>query len=225
VFPTDEEAEKAARDMRANFQSIEAFRSAIAQQGLNEEEFDVRMVEDMAVRRYLSNVVPDTVAVDPEDARAFYDQHPEQFEVGEKLRASHILVGTSQMDPERARARADSLLAEIRDGAVFEDVARANSDCPSAQRGGSLSEFGRGQMVPSFEEAAYKLESGQVSDVVETRFGFHIIRLEERIPPRTIPFEDVKDRIAQQVRANRYTERLHGHIEELRSQASIERKL
>jgi peptidyl-prolyl cis-trans isomerase C len=183
------------------------------------------MVEDMAIRQYLSVVLPDTVSIPSEEVRSFYDQHPQLYQVGERLQASHILVGTSQLEPERARARAESLLTKVRGGAGFEELARTNSDCPSSERGGKLREFGRGEMVGPFEEAAYELEPGEVSDVVETRFGYHIIRLEERMPSRTIPFEEIKDRIAQQLRADRHTDRVAGHIEELRSRASIERKL
>ena len=80
-------------------------------------------------------------------------------------------------------------------------------------------------MVGPFEEAAFNLEPGEISDVVETRFGYHIIRLEERMASRTVPFEEVKDHVAQQLRADRHGERLETLIEELRSQVSIEREL
>ena len=100
----------------------------------------------------------------------------------DRIEASHILLcyegamqSTTTRSKQEARAEIDGLKAEIEGGADFTEVARANSDCPSAADGGSLGEFGRGAMVPEFEEAAFGLEVGGVSDAVETPFGYHLI--------------------------------------------------
>ena len=93
-----------------------------------------------------------------------------------EIRASHILVSTDGRDKAAARSEIEELRAQIADGADFGEVASAKSDCPSGRRGGDLGFFGKGQMVPEFETAAFGLESGALSDVVETDFGFHLIK-------------------------------------------------
>lgn len=93
-----------------------------------------------------------------------------------KIRASHILIATDGRDKAEAKTEIEALRQEIANGTDFEDAARSKSDCPSGSRGGDLGEFGRGAMVPEFETAAFALETGAMSDVVETDFGFHLIK-------------------------------------------------
>lgn len=103
--------------------------------------------------------------------------------MSDRVRASHILLmyqgsarSTATRSKEEAHRRILELKQEIDGGASFEELARANSDCPSNSRGGDLGEFGPGQMVPEFDKAAFGMEVGATSDVVETPFGFHLIR-------------------------------------------------
>lgn len=92
-----------------------------------------------------------------------------------QIRASHILVSTDGKDKEAARQEIDVIHANIAGGADFADLAKSKSDCPSGSNGGDLGHFGRGMMVPEFEQAAFDLEPGALSDVVETDFGYHVI--------------------------------------------------
>lgn len=135
--------------------------------------------------------------------RAFYDEHPERFKQPERVRARHLLIrvasDASEEDVAKARERAEAGLARIRGGEDFAAVASELSEDPgSKDRGGDLGFFTRGQMVPPFEEAAFALQVGEVSDVVETPFGFHIIKVEERHLP---DFDQVKEVFRQQAKA------------------------
>lgn len=94
----------------------------------------------------------------------------------DQIRASHILITTDGKDKETARKEIDAIHAEIAGGADFAAIAKDKSSCPSGSGGGDLGNFGRGMMVPEFEQAAFALESGGLSDVVETDFGFHVIK-------------------------------------------------
>lgn len=125
-------------------------------------------------------------AVSDEDAQAYYSQNQAQFQEP-TVKASHILVDQEE--------KAQELLNQIKDGASFEELASGNSSCPSSARGGDLGEFGRGQMVPEFEEAAFALNVGEVSDVVKSQFGYHLIKLADK--KDVVPFEGVKDQIKQ----------------------------
>jgi peptidyl-prolyl cis-trans isomerase C len=117
------------------------------------------------------------------DAKKFYDENPQYF--AEQVQASHILIKPDTSDPNvepasakaTARIKAEGLLKQIKNGADFAELAKANSDCPSKERGGDLGSFGRGQMVKPFEDVAFAMKVSDVSDIVETQFGYHIIKL------------------------------------------------
>lgn len=144
-------------------------------------------------------------AVSDEDLRRHYEQNLARFTVPEQRRASHILVRAERDAAAEARAqartRAEALLAQARaNPARFAELARAHSEDPgSAAAGGDLDWFGRGAMVPAFEQAAFALAAGQVSDIVETDFGFHIIRLDAVRGGERRPFEAVRAELAEEV--------------------------
>lgn len=159
-----------------------------------------KVLSDMMLERIdRQNTPSDAAAL--ELARSTYRAKPERFKVGEQVQARHILIaGTT---PE-SRAKAEKLLADIKGGANFAKLAEEHSaDKGSATRGGDLGLFAKGRMVPAFEEAAFALQKkGELSGVVETQFGFHIIQLEDRKAPTTRPFEEVKEELLKEVRAS-----------------------
>jgi peptidyl-prolyl cis-trans isomerase C len=150
-----------------------------------------RVLAEAALAR-LEGKAPDKAALE-RLARSQYDASPEKFETPEQIRVRHILVSAKACEAE---ARARDLLAQARQpGADFAALAKANSDDPgSAARGGDLGFSARGKMAPAFEAAAFALKQpGDLSDVVKTEFGYHVIRLEERKPASRQPFEAVRE--------------------------------
>ena len=137
-------------------------------------------------------------AVSDEDVKAAYQSRADRYKEGEMRRASHILIRAAKDAPEAeakaAKAKADELLAQVKKApADFAKIAKQNSQDPgSAEKGGDLDWFGRGAMVKAFEDTAFTLKEGQVSDVVRSDFGFHIIRLAGVRAERSKPFEEVK---------------------------------
>lgn len=134
-------------------------------------------------------------------ARDMYRAKPERFKTQEQVRARHILIAGAT--PE-SRAQAEKILEELKGGADFATVARErSSDKSSAEKGGDLGFFERGRMVGPFELAAFALtQKGQLSEIVESQFGYHIIQLEERKPAGTRPFEEVRDQLMKEVRTS-----------------------
>lgn len=130
-------------------------------------------------------------------AQTAYKANPKRFEQPEQIRARHILIKTG---PPEARQTAQTILDQLKAGANFEELAKAKSEDPgSAQQGGDLAFFAKGRMVPSFEQAAFALQKpGELSGLVESPFGFHIIRLEERKPAGPAPFEEVKETLLRE---------------------------
>jgi peptidyl-prolyl cis-trans isomerase D len=145
--------------------------------------------------------VRDRLDVPAAEVEAYYDANRAQYSTPEQIRASHILLNLDEGDADAVRERATAILAEARGGADFAALAREHSqDEGSAPQGGDLDYFGRGQMVPEFEQAAFALQVGDISDVVESPFGFHIIKLTDRRPEMTQPLAEVRDEIVDELR-------------------------
>lgn len=152
------------------------------------------------------------VVVNEADLKTYYEQNKSRFGTKEERRASHILItapaSASADDRAKAKAKAEQLLAEVRKNpASFADVARKNSQDPgSAEKGGDLDFVTRGAMVKPFEDAMFALKKGDISDVVETEFGYHIIRLTDLKPAVVPPFEQVRATIENEMRAQQATQ-------------------
>lgn len=163
-----------------------------------------------------------------EDAKKYYSTNKKEFETPEQVKASHILVipdTDPNTDPNQAKAKAktkaEDLLRQIKDGADFATLAKARSDGPSGAKGGDLGFFSRGQMVPAFEKVAFQLKVGQVSDIVETRFGYHIIRVTDHKDSNVITFEQARDDIINRLTQQKQRELSMQYVESLKAKAKI----
>jgi parvulin-like peptidyl-prolyl isomerase len=216
--------------MLKNSFGADGFQTKLAQQGLTEDQLRTELGIDMAIQSYMEKSLPDTLNATPELARKFYDENPDKFESGEMLHAHHILVrtptGATEEQKAAARRKAERLLAQVRGGVAFEKVATDSSEDGSASRGGDLGRFGHGSMVPAFEDAAYKLAVGQVSDVVETQFGYHIIKLDERFPSQKQEWDQrVEGVVTQQLTQERQKAYIDKLVEQLRANAKVTKKI
>lgn len=167
------------------------------------------------------------MSVQPQDLTDFYQQNPDQFEQDERVRASHILIAVpANADvkvKEQARAKAESVLKQIKSGQDFAEAAKRHSQDPgNAQNGGDLGYFTRGQMVGAFERAVFALQPGGVSDVVETPFGFHIVKLAERQPAKTLALDEVRPQLEQFLKERQRQEKTTAFMESLKSKGKIE---
>lgn len=127
------------------------------------------------------------VTVSDDEITEYYEKNKNLFKTAEMVKASHILVETEE--------KANEILEDITDGLSFEEAAQQFSSCPSKSAGGDLGQFGRGQMVPEFEEAAFAMKKGEISEPIKTQFGYHIIKLIDHISARDSSLEEVKEDI------------------------------
>jgi peptidyl-prolyl cis-trans isomerase D len=148
--------------------------------------------------------IRNNITVPEQDIQRFYNQNIDQYSQPEQVRASHILLNLDGKDEAAVRTQAEGLLAQVRKGGDFEALAQKFSeDTASATRGGDLDFFGRGRMVPEFEEAAFGLERGQISDLVRTPYGYHIIKVTDSKAAEVQPLDAVRNTIAEQLRFER----------------------
>ncbi len=146
-----------------------------------------RVKEDM-LTSYAMQKALEKVRVTEEEAKKYYEENKEQFVSGMTFNASHILVDSEE--------KANELLAQIKAGEItFEEAAAQFSSCPSGKNGGSLGDFGQGQMVPEFENACAAMEAGEISAPVQTQFGFHLILLNKKEEGGEMSYDEVKDEL------------------------------
>jgi peptidyl-prolyl cis-trans isomerase C len=170
---------------------------------------------ELMVRALVQDEIGGKIKVEEKDAQEYFAAHPDEFS-GEKVKLKHILLGS-----EGAAKEAQARLAKAE---TFEAVARAMSaDTGSAAKGGELDFMGREQMVPEFARAAYALKPGEVSEIVKTPFGFHLIKLVERKKGQPAAFEQIKGQLARRLLDERQTERFQAWIKELEGAAKISR--
>ena len=144
------------------------------------------------------------------EVKAFYEDNKEMFKKSETVKAKHILVDEEE--------KANELMAALNAGEMdFAEAAKANSNCPSAAQGGDLGEFGKGQMVPAFEEAAFAAEVGKVVGPVKTDFGYHIILVDEHSEGGNYTFDEVRDQIKAQLSQQKSTEAFQAKTNELKA--------
>ncbi|MGO4558117.1 peptidylprolyl isomerase [Mesorhizobium sp. 2RAF21] len=159
------------------------------------------------------------------ECRRYYEQNPAEFESGDLVHARHILFQvTPQVNVPQVRARAEQALNELLAAPDrFAALAADLSNCPSREQGGNLGQVGRGDMVPEFEKALFKFgASGILRDLVRTRYGFHIVAVDQRIPGRKLPFDAVQERIAARLRSRVEERALRQYVSVLAGQAEIE---
>ncbi|MCI3922399.1 peptidylprolyl isomerase [Paenibacillus sp. TRM 82003] len=213
VQVTDEDINKELDVIKANFPDDATFEQQLTAAGYTLES----LKEQIASQVRLEKLVEPQVEVTDADLQAYYDENKAQYETGEQVRASHILVETKE--------EAEEIVAQIKGGADFAELAKERSKDGSAAQGGDLGFFGRGKMVAPFEEAAFAMEIGEVSDVVESQFGFHIIKVTDKQAPATATFEEKKEEIRETVTQQKLAERTTTYLEELRTAAKIENSL
>ncbi len=202
----------------------EQLEAEVAQYGMTMDDLNKQIRLQLQIQALIDEEMQDD-DIDEQAVRAFYDENSRYFEQPEQVRAAHVLISTQdKTEQEKADARrlAQDVLQKARDGEDFAELAREYSDDPGSKDQGGQYTFPRGQMVPEFEQAAFDLEPGQVSDLVETQYGYHIIKKIEHIDAVKRSFEQartvIRDHLARQKRS-RFWE---GYIEELHEHADIE---
>ncbi|AUH50538.1 peptidylprolyl isomerase [Chromobacterium sp. ATCC 53434] len=162
--------------------------------------------------------------IDEAGCRDFYERYPDRFAGGDSAVASHILLPKGEgLEASLIKAKAEGILAEVQaNPSRFSALAQEHSTCPSGKQGGSLGQFGRGQMVPEFEQAVFGTEAGQITPhLVETQFGYHIIQVDQRVEGGKIGFDEVKDRLQQYLTDLAFNQAMHEYLNSLVSAAQI----
>ncbi len=225
VKVADAEIDEKLADLKKGFPNESDYQAVLQKMNLTEPELKNQISKQLAMKKLIDETVVPKVSVSDEEVKKYYDEHPDDFKMPEQVRASHILkkveANASQADKDKAKKALTDLQQRIKKGEDFAELAKQNSDCPSAPRGGDLGFFPRGQMVAPFETAAFALKPGELSDIVETQFGYHLIKVTDKKAPSTLTFEESKERIMQYLKQQKVSDQVSKYIEGLKSKADI----
>lgn len=226
VKVTNAAVDEKVNELKKQYPDEAEFKTMLSSSDLTEADLKSHMKRGIAIEKLVDQEIVQKIAVTDKEIRTYYDSNPDRFKQPEQVKASHILI---QVDPEadkseraKARKQLETIQKKVKKGEDFGALAKEHSGCPSSAKGGDLGYFGRGQMVKPFEDAAFALEPGQVSDIVETRFGYHLIKVADKKPATTIPFEEVKERIGEYLKQQQVREKVLAYVEGLRDKAKVE---
>jgi peptidyl-prolyl cis-trans isomerase C len=212
---------------KAKFPSADDFEKALKSVEMTEKDLKEFTRKDIVISNLIEKNIADKTTVTEADVKKFYDDNPDKFKQEPSAKASHILCGVdASATPEekkKAREKAEALLKKIKAGEDFATLAKSDSTCPSSKQGGDLGTFSKGQMVAPFEKAAFALKPGEVSDVVETQFGYHIIKLTEKKDGGSIKFDEVKSKIQDFLKNQKVQKGVMDYLDALKVKAKIEK--
>jgi peptidyl-prolyl cis-trans isomerase C len=212
--------------LKSQFPNEKAFVDQLAKDGMTPDKVQDMLRRRLVITKYVRSTIVDQIKVTPEDEQKFYADNKERLKHPEQIRASHIMRTVKQdaKPEERAaqKAKIDEALARAKKGEDFAALAKEYSQDGSAPGGGDLGFFGKGDYPEPFDKAAWALKDGQVSDVVTTQFGFHIIKVTAHRAEGYVPFEEVKEQLDHAVTQQKIQAELEKLRTQLRSTAKID---
>jgi peptidyl-prolyl cis-trans isomerase C len=226
IDPTEQEITAELATVESQFPSPEVFQEQLAAMGISAERLNRDIENHLKIKTVFEKATASVAPVTDEEINSFYNENSDTFKVPEQVRASHILFKVDKDASEETRALKKNELEALREriisGEDFAGLAKQYSDCPSKQDGGDLGLFERGRMLKEFEEAAFALQPGEISPVVESQFGYHVIKVTEHNAPRTLALEEVRDSVAANLKGTREESAFEAFLQEQRQSAQIE---
>ena len=222
-----EDVDSQVDDLRSVYDSNDQFRMKLEADGFTEESYRRHIARMIAAKIYLDRIRIDASDVSDVELERFYEENEYRLTLPEQVRVRHILLkwkplGT-QDDRAAIRNQIQPILKRARAGEDFAALAREFSeDSSTREQGGDTGLFPRGTMVPEFEQVAFSLEVGEISDPVDTVFGVHVLKLEERQEPRLLPLDEVREQLRNYVREQKMEAAVRSKIDALRAAADIE---
>jgi len=226
---SEEKVNEQLTGIQKRFPSEAEFKKALASMSLTEDEVRAQIQRGLAIRELIEQKVASKIVISDDDTKAYYDKNPQLFKQPEQVKASHILIKVEPTADEAAKAAARKKIQDIqqklKDGGDFAALAKEYSEGPSGAKGGDLGYFSRGQMVKPFEDTAFAMKPGEVSDLVETRFGYHLMKVYDMKPEQTLAYGDVKDKIAQRLKQEKIEKEANLYVQNLKKDAKVEKLL
>ncbi|MBF0225269.1 MAG: peptidylprolyl isomerase [Desulfobacterales bacterium] len=226
ITVTDNRVLEEIEKIKKNFSKPEEYEAILKNLNLTENDLKLQLKRSISIQELINNKIAKDIKISDEDCKKFYDDNQNMFKRADSVNAMHILVkvdnSATDEDKEKAKKKIEDIQKELKAGADFSELAKKYSDCPSGKEGGNLGFFSKGQMVKSFEDAAFNMEIGQVSDIVTTNFGYHLIKVIDKQKEMSVPYEEVKDQLARNLKQEKVSKSVGSYVTELKEKAKIE---
>jgi len=226
ITASDADIDAKVAELKKQFPNDDAFNKALQERGLTLDSLRNDARTDLNVNKLMDTEVATTPGPSDSEAQDFYAKNPDKFKQDEQVRASHILIRVDDKadaaTKKKAKDEIESVLKQARAGADFAKLAQEHSQDGSAAQGGDLNYFTKDQMVPAFANVAFALKPGQISDVVTTQFGYHIIKVTDHKPARVVPYDEASAKIKDYLGEQKKQQHADAFIEGLKKKAKIE---
>ncbi|MCX7017231.1 MAG: peptidylprolyl isomerase [Candidatus Sumerlaeota bacterium] len=220
--PADQ-VDKFYHELADRYGGVEKFRERFGADDAKEKEIKEDVARRMRVEWFIDKIASQAAPLTDAEIEAYYQANLEKFTIPEMVRASHIVRHPEpDVAPEQMRADMEKLLKQLRGGAEFAELARTQSDCPA--NGGDLGWFPRGHMVERFDDVVFAMQPGEISDVFETEFGFHIATVADKAPARPRPLEDVRESLVKELAEQSRQKAIEDFVDVERARSVIEDK-
>jgi len=222
----EEEIDKAVADVRSIFDNENGYQIKLKDEGFTEDTFRAHMARMIKAKLYLDDIRIDAAALTDADVDQYYKDNESRLTLPEQVRVRHILLTWKPLGKQDDRAfirdQMTPILERARAGEDFAALAiEFSDDYATKHNGGDTGFFRRGEMAPNFEATAFSLKPGEISNTVETSFGVHIIKLEERLDAELLPLDDIRDQLREHIRNEKAEAAVRAEIERLRAAADI----
>lgn len=211
---SDEEIKNHLDQVKNSYESEEQFKEQLKKSGLSVEQITKDLKKNMLIEK-LSDQLTEDINITEKEMKDYFQNNKDKFSQSAQIKASHILVDTKK--------KAEEMKDRLENGADFADLAKKHSTGPSSEKGGNLGFFGKGQMMPAFEKAAFNLEVGEISQPVKTKHGYHIIKVTDQKQAKEPKFEDVKDTIKSSLQDQKKKKMLNDYLKKAREESEIEK--
>jgi len=215
--------------LKQKFSNDTEFKNFLSELKLSESTLKLKIKKGLAIQKLIEIQIAQKIKISDEESKGFYDKNPDLFKQPEQIKASHILIkvepDADEMKKSEAKEKIKKIKQKLNKGEDFAALAKEFSEGPSKNNGGDLGYFQRGQMVKSFEDVAFALKTEVASDIVETQFGYHIIKVADKKPEKTIGYENVKADLAQHLKQEKTNQEVKIYIQKLREKSKIEKFL
>jgi len=215
-------------NIKKRFKSKKEYQKALKQAGITEDDLKKDIERNLLINKFYQQEILEVSKVSDNELKEYYEKNKKDFLRPEAVHIRHILIKVepTSTDEEKAKKKreAEEILKRARQGEDFAELAYQYSNDDWRVKGGDLGLIHRGRLLPELEEVAFKLNPGEISDLIETIYGYHIIKMEEKVPPTQLTFEEIKDKLRKELEEKRKKEREEKLLKSLKEKARIEVK-
>lgn len=229
IQPEEREVAEQLDAIKKRFPSEAEFKKTLDEMNFQEKDITGHIRKALSIQKLIDQEIINKIQISDQANKEYYDQNPKEFKQPEQVKAGHILVkvepDASNEKKAEAREKIEGIQKKLKEGEEFSALAKEHSEDPSAPQGGDLGYFRRGQMVKPFEDAAFGLKVDEISGIVETPFGYHLIKVYEKMPERTIGYPEVKGKITEYLKQEKAKAEVQFFVKKLKDKAEIKKSL